>query len=285
MKLMLAYGIFFIALVIILGLVWTYVHAGKLLYSKNSVESPDESNRVPTLFVPGFFGNRFSFGRLLSRLVNGFHANKSMVIVVKRDGSLKVIGALDKSRPLIQILFSKKTVRVKEQTTAIMKIINLLNSDYSINKVNLVGHSMGSISVIWSATNMGKQTHTVINKVVTIAGPFNDIEVATNARGIEQTELNADGPVSRSKVYQVLSETIKDLPTNTQILNIGGISDSKSNSDGAVSINSVRSLGFIVRQITKRYQELIITGKNASHRLLHENHQVDKSLAEFLWDS
>lgn len=274
-----------IVLGIIIGLVWGYIHAGKVLYAENEVGHENDYNDVPTLFIPGFFGSRFSFGSLLGRLVTNFRANKSMVIVVKRDGSLKVIGELKQSRPLVQILFSNKSVRVSEQTNAIIRIVNLLHTNYEIDRVNLVGHSMGSISVLWSAVNMGEQTDVVINKIVTIAGPFNDIEVATNAHGIEQTELTKDGPVSQSKVYQVLSQTVKKLPANTEILNIGGVSDSRNNSDGSVSINSVRSLRFIVNQITRRYQELIVTGKNASHRLLHENRQVDKSIAIFLWDS
>ncbi|AQW21797.1 hypothetical protein PL11_007650 [Lentilactobacillus curieae] len=259
-----------------------YFKAGQTLLSGQDVIASHRDD-VPTIFIPGFLGNRFSFGRLMARLVRNVNANKSLVATIKPNGNIKLVGNIANYRPLVQVLFSNKSVRVQGQVAGVIKLIKLLNRDYGISEVNLVGHSMGSISVMWLAANLLQQTGVEVNRVVTIAGPFNDIEVATNAYGIEKTVLTNDGPEKKSRVYRILSQNIKKLPTNVQVLNIGGVSDLSNNSDGSVSVNSVRSLRFIMKRISQQYQELIVRGKGSGHSELHENRQVDKSIEVFLW--
>lgn len=78
---------------------------------------------VPTLFIPGYFGNRFSFGRLLNRMTKRYGAHKSMVVKVDRHGNIHVSGTLSKSKALIQILFAKKASRPQEQAVWLSQIL------------------------------------------------------------------------------------------------------------------------------------------------------------------
>ncbi|WP_283678033.1 alpha/beta hydrolase [Lentilactobacillus sp. Marseille-Q4993] len=248
-------------------------------------ESQVNRQMIPTIFIPGFLGNRFSFGSMQKRLVKQGIADKTLVIIVKRDGALKVRGSLIGKNPMVQVLFSQNTVRPKGQVRAIFDICQLLVDDYGVTSCNFVGHSMGCISIIWFISHQLKELELTVHKVVTIAGPFNDNEVSKDTYPIDKTYLTKQGPADKSQTYRALKRDISGIPRTVSILNIAGLSDSKTLSDGSVSVNSVRALKYLTQEIVKSYRELIFKGDRAGHRLLHENGDVDKAIQRFLWSS
>ncbi len=239
---------------------------------------------VPTLFLPGYFGNRFSFGFLLRRLVKRYHADKSLIIIVKKSGELKMIGQISPKRCVIQILYEDKRARPKKQAGWLDEICRTLYHRYNVHEVNLVGHSMGCITIFWYLTHQNRQAKMTIKHVVAIAGPFNDSEVARNTDSVDAVPLTVNGPISQAPVYVALAKNISALPKTIQVLNIAGrISDSQED-DGIVSLNSAFSLRYLLRRPANLYRELIVEGRQGRHRLLHENTIVDKNIADFIWD-
>lgn len=236
-----------------------------------------------TLFLPGYLGSRFSFGFLLKRLVKNYHADKALVVIVKRDGRLKLYGSIKRGRCVVQVLFEDKTSRPSQQAEWLDHLCQTLQKRYRVASLNLVGHSMGCITIFWYLTHQHRNATVSIDKVVAIAGPFNDSEIARNTVAIDSIPLTAAGPIHKRPIYSALAANISQLPPTIKVLNIAGrISDSQKN-DGQVSVNSAFSLRFLLKRPLGYYHEMIVRGRRASHRLLHENRLVDNSIAEFLW--
>lgn len=239
---------------------------------------------IPTLFIPGYFGNRLSFGRLLNRLAHRYGAHKSMVVKVDRHGRIQVLGTLSKSKPLIQVLFAKKSSRPQEQAEWVMAICALLHTRYGVEQVNLVGHSMGCITIFWFLTHQIRQSAVAVKRVVTIAGPFNDSEIAKSTDKVDAYPLSPKGPTKRMPIYRELSKQIFEIPKDIKVLNIAGRISNSQQDDGEVSVNSAFSLRYLLHDPATQYHEILIRGKRATHRLLHENAIVDENIAKFIWN-
>lgn len=272
-------------MVVLVGIVggfgWWFVRLGKPMLSGQS--SQDDADHSVTLFLPGYFGNRFSFGFLLRRLVRNYHANKSLVIHVTGNGQLKFTGTVVKNRCVVQVLFHDKTSRPKQQAEWLTKICEVLHDDYGVERFNLVGHSMGCITIFWYLTHQHRHSQVEVANVVAIAGPFNDSEIARNTRSVDSFPLNANGPTTRTPVYSALARNISDIPDNMRVLNIAGRISNYQTNDGQVSVNSAFSLRYLLERPLVYYRELIINGRHANHRQLHENRLVDDHIARFLW--
>lgn len=251
---------------------------------RNDSDSENELEAIPTLFIPGYFGNRLSFGRLLNRLTRQYHAHKSMVVKVGRHGEIRVSGQLSRSKAMIQVLFAHKSSRPQQQAVWLSEICELLKTRYGVEQVNLVGHSMGCITIFWFLTHQSKMTPVDVKHVVAIAGPFNDSEIARSTDQVDAYPLNAKGPVKRMPIYRALSQRIFAIPKDIKVLNIAGRISNSQQDDGEVSLNSAFSLRYILREPAAQYHELVIRGRRATHRLLHENAIVDKSIAKFIWN-
>lgn len=236
---------------------------------------------TPTLFVHGYSGNRLSFGPMIARFERAGYGRKDMVIIVDDNGSLHVEGQLRSAQPFIQVLFKNNIAPVEKQSLWLHYIMQFLYGAYAIKKVDFVGHSMGSVSILRYMTEYRDVTDVpVVAHAISIGAPYNDHNVAQNTPIIEDLFLTDKGPVETTSLYQYFEKAMQHLPENLQFLNIAG--DLKNGNDGAVSINSVLSLRYLVEN-QLNYQELIVSGRRAAHRLLHENKRVDESIYTFLW--
>lgn len=253
--------------------------------AKGAQEDPlSQLEGIPTLFLPGYFGSRLSFGRLLNRLMHRYGAHKSMVVKVDHHGRIQILGTLGKSKTLIQVLFAKKTSRPREQAEWLAEICKLLHSRYGVDSVNLVGHSMGCITIFWYLTHQIQVGSIKVKNVVTIAGPFNDSEIAKSTDKVDAYPLSPKGPVKMMPIYRELSKQIFEIPKDIKVLNIAGRISNIQQDDGEVSVNSAFSLRYLLHDPATQYHEILIRGKRATHHLLHENEIVDEHIAKFIWN-
>ncbi|MHC9536630.1 alpha/beta hydrolase [Dellaglioa sp. BT-FLS60] len=236
---------------------------------------------VPTLFVHGYGGNRLSFGSMINRFERVGYGRKDMVIIVDLDGSLHVEGQLRSAQPFVQILFKNNVASVEKQSAWLYRIMQFLYGAYAIKKVDFVGHSMGSVSILRYLTEYRDALDApTVAHAISIGAPYNDHNIARTTPKIEDLFLTDDGPVETTPLYQYFDKAMQHLPKNLQFLNIAG--DLKDGNDGAVSVNSALSLRYLVKN-QLNYHELIVSGRKAAHSLLHENKRVDESIYKFLW--
>ena len=235
---------------------------------------------VPTLFIPGHLGTRYSFGHMLWRLQRRYGLSKDVVAIVAPDGKVHLRGQLNLNHhAAVQVLFTDKAVRPAAQLHGLEKVIAALQTQQAFAEVNIVGHSMGGVTAVLYL--LSKPTVPVAN-LVTIAAPMNDLEVAQRSP-ILNWRLTRTGPEHAAPIYQQFQKTIGNLPANLRWLNIAGDLLIGGRHDGEVAINSSFAIRYLVKDRIKDYTEVVIRGPRAAHSLLHENRLVDHDIVEYLW--
>jgi len=265
--------------VILIGLsIWLFDF--KLMAKPQLKVSTTAQTLVPTLFIPGYYGNRYSFGHMLLRLHKKGQLDKQVVALVKRNGQVRLFGRLQpNTKAAVQVLFQRKSSRPDRQQTGIEAVIAALQQQVAFDQVNLVAHSMGGVTAV---LYMLSQPKVPVANLVTIAAPLNDLEVAENGP-IQNWRLTPHGPEHIAPIFAQFQSTIKNLPPDMNWLNIAGDILLGGRNDGVVSVNSSFAIRFLVKGKIARYTEVVIRGPRATHSLLHENPLVDRDICQFLW--
>lgn len=244
--------------------------------------SEPEKTAIPTVFFHGYSGGKNSFGGMMTRLTSLVGAKKEAVITVSATGELTQEGELTKQKddPMIQVLFEDNTSTQENQVIWITEVLASLKTQ-GIDAVNIVGHSMGGVSVMDYLMQAQEETQPNVAKVIAIGAPFNEfLDTLTTQT---QQELLRDGPDQVSPRYQAYQERVALFPKTTQVEIISGQLSADELSDGTVPLAS--SLAMIPLLVAQEIDvhSTIITGENAQHSALHENSAVDRVVADFLW--
>lgn len=265
--------------------------------SKDSqaASQPYVRSTTPTLFFHGWG----SSARAEEQMTNYARRHGVTKTIVQADvsaagkvtwhGTIKA-GAIN---PIIEVnLQNNKSVTGREADLAgayakssnyVKAVVTAMQKRYGFTTMNLVGHSMGNLQIAYYlATNANDPHLPRLVHQVSIAGHYNGLV------GEADTEqINLLGPHHRPQhflpEYQGLLGLRHRFPTSAQVLNIYGDLNNGTRSDGDVPVNSARSYQYLVSGRAQSYHELKITGRQAQHSRLHENHQVDQVLVNFLW--
>lgn len=216
--------------------------------------------KTVTLFVPGYGGNRTSFGGVVSRLDRYHLGTFSERAYIKANGKFtqqKQQGFGNNS--MVQLLFEDSREPAKE-VQQIYPYLQYLKRQ-GFDKMNLVGHSTGGpMSVAILTTYPNDSSIPKPEKLISIGGDF---------------------PLHPSSSYLATGEK---LPKDLHVLAIAGNIWGHP-TDGLVKEAEVRGIEPVIKSRVKSYQFKIIDGSplTAFHFMLHENSEVDKLVAEFLW--
>lgn len=238
------------------------------------------SNQVPTLFIHGYNGNRFSFGPLIERFGKYGWGKKTAVIVVNPDGSMKISG--DPSLPggLVQVLFVKNRFPLTKQSDWLYRLTYVLKQNYHLKSLNIVAHSQGGVTVLdYLSEHANDIMLTQVVKVVTLGAPFNDFETGRTTKVLER-----NAPEILTPLFKKLKKSRWRYQNQIEFLNIAGDKDDGSFSDGQVALSSVLTLANLIDDSVRNYQEYVVKGKKAGHNYLLRNQQVDQVIGNFLFD-
>lgn len=246
-------------------------------------KAPYALSEVPTLFIHGYGGTAGSFGGMLNRLEKISAGSLQMTLTVSGDGQGSQVGSLDNRNPLIQVLFSDNTNNEWNQAQWLANCLTLLKNQ-GVASVNLVGHSMGGVDVVRYLFSTAQDASVPqINKIITIGAPFNEFELLNEDETLDSTL--SSGPQNKSERYTEFSADLAKITPTLPWLNIGGllVADDPDQGDGTVPLPSAFALTSLATQLKFDYRNQIIMGDNAAHSNLHENTEVDKAVANFLW--
>lgn len=250
--------VFFLAIIIsLISIFFIWFRQREQLLNEVKVEP---HAKTVTLFVPGYGGNRTSFGGVVSRLDRYNLGTFSERTYIKTDGKFmqqKQHGFGDNS--MVQLLFedSRKPTKEVEQIYPYLQYLKTQGFD----RMNLVGHSTGGpMSVAILTTYPNDPTIPKPEKLISIGGDF---------------------PLHPSPSYLASGEK---LPRDLQVLAIAGNIWGHP-TDGLVKETEVKAIEPVVEPYVESYLFRIIDGSplTAFHFMLHENPEVDKMIAEFLW--
>ncbi|WP_025021401.1 alpha/beta hydrolase [Ligilactobacillus equi] len=262
---------------------------GGIILAYNSVQNKINTTtyhhaKRATVFFHGY-GSSSNAERHMAQAAKRAGVTKTIVEAdVSENGKVTFHGIVKKDdiNPIILVNYRNNRDGNEAKLTRYSKNVMLgLKKRYGISEVNLVGHSMGNMSIMYYIINEADNLRLPqVVKVVDIAGHFNGIKGMNEPANVQ---LNKDGtPTKKSATYQSLERIrqVKNLD-KIQFLNLYG--DINNQSDGRVSNTSSQSLRSLVSEKAKSYREVKFTGKKAQHSQLHENSQVDRVLIEFLW--
>lgn len=119
-----------------------------------------EKTTIPTLFFHGYSGTENSFKGMLQRLEKNQKAVKELVLIVGADGQIQAEGDLSgkADNPMVQVLFEDNKNNEWNQAEWIKSCLLYLKENEGIDKVNIVGHSMGGVSALRYLGTYGQDT-------------------------------------------------------------------------------------------------------------------------------
>jgi uncharacterized alpha/beta hydrolase family protein len=265
-------------------LFFSRVHGDKV--SKTSIEPitsaeheskiEDHSKQhIPTVFIHGWKGSERSFRTMFQRFSNNYDGpQRVMVVKVAPNGAITISGKLTNEKiPLIQVLFMDNHESMEKQASWLINVFRTLKKEEGIKRVNVVSHSMGGKAFTCYLEQIDHpDKYPKVEKYVAIAAPFDWIDGPQNEADYTINELK-----QRSSLYQ----NRKRLPKDLVVLAIAGEIHNPQEGDGVVPLQSA----FFGRYFFNRahYSEKIVYGPSAQHSQLHENPQVDRLIAGFLW--
>lgn len=235
---------------------------------------------------------------------SSYHAEEHMVDAAKKAGvtdsviraevspagKVTLIGRFKKNakNPIVEVNYqNNRQLDFKKHGVYATNVVKALQKSYGIKKINMVGHSLGNISIIYYMLQNGKNKKMPqLQKQVDMAGHFAGLnfDVPADIRQPAGLKLDAAGkPNKMNATYKQMTGVRKTYPKNqVRVLNI--IGDIGGQTDGTVPNVSSLSLKYLVADRAKSYRVVKFSGKLARHSKLHENPAVDRTLIKFLWN-
>lgn len=253
--------------VILLGMI-------TILFLPNKASSGFHTEQPPTVFVHGYKGTINSFGSMLSRFENDYHwGNNALIYHVSEKGKIHVddLNNNDGDPTFVQVVFENNRASIEDNARGLFAVLADMKNNYYIDKVNLVGHSMGGLVSAKYLQSYQDDVHPKVEKLITIGSPFGGIYAK------EYFEINWDAAATDLKPDSAALRAIyeNNFPGNVDVLSIG------STGDMVAVPESVQTLRTIVS--SDQLKEIIIENEALGHSGLHESEAVDQLIHSFLW--
>lgn len=252
-----------------------------IIYNRKPLTKYVQSTR-PTLFFHGFGSSSLAERHMSRAAVKSGVTNTVIEAKVDKSGKVTLKGKIEKGaiNPIVLVNYEdNKNPNYRQDGRYALAVVRKLQSEYGFTEMNMVGHSMGNMSIMYYLLdNSEYKSLPKLVKQVNIAGHFDGI---LSYDFDENTVLDKeDGkPNIMTPSYEELTKIREFYPENQiDVLNIFG-----DRGDGSVSIISSKSLRYLVKERAKSYREELIKGKGGKHSSLHENEEVDKLLIDFIW--
>ncbi|AYM03282.1 alpha/beta hydrolase [Levilactobacillus yiduensis] len=245
---------------------------------------------TPTLFFHGGGSSYRAEEHMAQAAKKAGVTNTIIRAMVDRRGQVRLAGQIKSGavNPIVEVNYAdNRQLNYHKHGIWATHVVQALQQQYHIKSINMVGHSLGNISLIYySLENSGSQKLPKLRKQVDIAGHFaglNFRDVPAAVRQPAGLKLNAAGkPNHMNATYREMTRLRQVLPKDqVRVLNLYG--NIGHHTDGTVPNVSSLSLKYLVAPRAKSYREHEFTGKLARHSKLHDNPQVDRVLIHFLW--
>lgn len=251
--------------------------------ASTSKQTEIKKSKIPTVFFHGYQGTRGSFGHMLQRMEDDGYGKQELVLTVAVDGSVTAEGELSgkANNPFVQVLFADNENNEWNQADWVKAVLIYLQTNYAIEQVNVVGHSMGGVSSFRYLTAYGyDNTLPQINKFVAMGAPFNEFVDSTQSQSLE--EVLANGPTELSTRYTDFQSGITNIPKQIRFLLIAGQLSDSEYTDGTVPLTSALAVHGLLKNNANPVDYQIFM--QTKHSGLHESTSVDKAVEHFLWE-
>ncbi|MGR3742381.1 alpha/beta hydrolase [Companilactobacillus sp. DQM5] len=242
-------------------------------------------NQIPTLFIHGFRGGDYTTEKMVLASLNKTDADDFLKITVNRLGKISYEGTWTNNKhPLIQIVFKDKFTISQIMSYWLLKVLKDLARNFNFKKYYAVGHSLGAVALtLMEISASNKPFLPKIDKMVLIAGPFSGVIGLGDLPNINR--LNKDGrPLFIGFTFMQLMLLKKKFPKDVDVINIYGNVNDFSNSDKYVSVTSARSIGYILKDQVRSFNEYEILGNRGEHSQMHDDDEILDAMTTFLFN-
>lgn len=245
---------------------------------------------TPTLFFHGG-GSSYHVEEHMVNAAQKAGVTKTVIRAnVDKNGKVTLHGTMHKNsiNPIVEVNYEdNRQLDFNKHGQWATAVVKELRDTYGVKKINMVGHSLGNISIMYyMLDNATNKKMPQLQKEVNMAGHFDGLDFAQLPSAVRQPadlKLDKNGkPNHMNTTYKQMTALRHLYPKNqVEVLNI--IGDIGGKTDGTVKNVSSLSLRYLVANRAKSYQVKVFHGKNARHSKLHSNPDVDKVLIKFLW--
>ena len=240
---------------------------------------------TPTLYFHGLMGSYKNEEPLAQAAKKQGITTSVTRANVDKKGKVKLIGTIKKNakNPLILVNYQDNVQpSFKRNGVYASNVVKALKKKYHINKVNMIGYSLGNMSIIYyQIQNGNKSSMPRLVKEVSLGGHYDGAyfkELPPGFRQPKGLKLDQNGKPNK------MNQTYREMPAvrkiyqkhSVQVLNIFG--NIGNQSDGVVETASAKSLKYLVAD--RNYQEFEVT---ADHGSLPSNGKVLQKTINFLW--
>lgn len=240
--------------------------------------------QVPTLYVHGFRGGDYTTNKMVLSAQNALHSETYLKVLVDWHGRLTYQGSWsDDPNPLVQIVFEDKWMPTLQIVNWLSVVLPQLQQKFHFSAYNAVGHSIGATALVRVEMRHHAQPNfPKLNKLVLVAGPFDGVVAFGDWPNLNR--LNQKGrPMLMNFHYLQLMMGRHHFSSEASVLNIYGNVDDATNTDKYISVNSAKSIRYILAPVVKAFHEIEVHGQNAEHSKMHDDDHVLNLINEFLF--
>ncbi|WP_295746790.1 alpha/beta hydrolase [uncultured Limosilactobacillus sp.] len=258
-----------------------------LIYQQGIIHSSSNNfiqSTTPTLFFHGWGSSAHAEQHMVNAAKKAGVTKTIVQANVNKNGHVTLTGKIPRHaiNPIIMVNYvDNKNSNYHQDGKYALNVIEKLQNTYHFKQINLVGHSMGNMSIsFYLLDNAQDQELPQLNKQVAIAGHFDGIKGRDLPDNLDVNSQTGQ-PNKMTPAYRQLLGLRNTYPQSARVLNMYG--DIGNGSDGAVTNDSSRTMRYLVADRAASYQEKKLTGKQAQHSKLHSDRAVDRALINFLW--
>lgn len=264
----------------ILAVCFTFIFTGEPVQaSQQYIHSS-----TPTIFFHGYNSGAHAERYMINGIKKAGVSKTVITAEVAANGKVTLQGRIPKgaANPLVMVNFANsRNTDYALQGQWVKNVIVKLQDQYHITRINIEAHSMGNMAVMYYLLeNAQNKRLPQLQKQVAMAGTF-DGAIGWNEPENLTVNKKTGKPSAENDAFKKLLPLRQTYPRQVKVLNIYG--DIGGGNDSQVSNQSCQTLRYLINGRAKSYREVKVTGKNASHELLHHNPQVNKLLINFFW--
>ena len=234
-------------------------------------------SQTPTLLIPGWGGNSWTYQKLIKRTQQKQIAQKAMTVWVSPSGHVRVRGKLNNHNPIIQLLYDwNYTAGYHNQTRQLFRVLKVLREQYGIKKMNVIAHSYGGTE--WLHVYIGSryiQQNIQFPKVILLGAPVDETFG-------ERTKFTSWlFKHSKDENFKLMEKQVK----TTSLVHLGTIynwmGSTGGRTDGEVPHIQSEMLRTLVKNKHVRYAEHVYPHTN--HVQLHQKNNILTDIERTLW--
>ena len=239
----------------------------------------------PTLFFHGYGSSSQAENHMANAAKEAGVTQTIIEANVDKEGQVSLRGEIPKGavNPIVKVNYEDNSnPDYRKNGSYAYNVVRKLQETYGFQEMNMVGHSMGNMSIVFYLLENATDTSLPrLIKQVNIAGHFDGIVNFDMPENLE-VDPETGQPNQMSEAYASLLGLREVYPeSQIDVLNIYG--DKGNGTDGPVNNASSKTLKYLVADRAKSYKEALFTGEGGRHRNLRQNPEVDKLLIDFLW--